>query len=44
MKYQKYLDFVNKHKQEIYEAEDFIWKHPETGYNEWETFLQKLCP
>lgn len=37
MKYQKYLDFVNKHKQEIYDAEDFIWKHPETGYNEWET-------
>ena len=37
MKYQKYLDFVNKHKQEIYEAEDCIWKHPETGYNEGET-------
>ena len=37
MKYQKYIDFVNKHKKEIYEAEEFIWSHPETGYNEWET-------
>ena len=33
MKYQKYIDFVNKHKKEIYEAEEFILSHPETGYN-----------
>ena len=34
---EKYIEFVNKYKKEIYEAEEFIWSHPETGYNEWET-------
>lgn len=28
---------VEKHTQEILEAERFIWQHPETGYKEYET-------
>jgi len=28
---------VEKHVDMIYEAEDYIWKHPETGYREWNT-------
>lgn len=29
--------FVEKHRQMILDAEDFLWKHPETGYREWKT-------
>lgn len=28
---------IEKHKQLIYDAEKFIWEHPETGYKEFET-------
>ena len=28
---------VEKHRKLIYDAEQFIGKHPETGYREWET-------
>ena len=26
-----------KHEDLIYETADYIWKHPETGYREWNT-------
>ena len=28
---------VEKHKQQILDAERFIWQHPKTGYKEFET-------
>ena len=28
---------VDKHRQEILDAERWIWKHPEVGYTEWQT-------
>ena len=28
---------AEKHADMIYEAADYIWKHPETGYREWNT-------
>ena len=34
---QKMAGLVQKHAAEIYEAERYIWKHPETGYKEWNT-------
>lgn len=33
----KIQNAVEKHKQEILDAERWIWKHPETGYGEWKT-------
>lgn len=35
--YEKLLEFVDKHREMIFEAERYIWKHPETGYKEWKT-------
>ena len=29
------LGLVEKHRDLIFEAEKFIWEHPETGYKEW---------
>lgn len=34
---QKYKDAVAKHRQLIFDALDYIWKNPETGYKEWKT-------
>ena len=28
---------VEKYRQDILDAERWIWKHPETGYTEWQT-------
>lgn len=33
----KYIKLVDKHKQLIYDAFDYIWANPETGYKEWKT-------
>jgi len=40
---QKIKTAVEKHTQRILDAERFIWKHPETGYKEFETsaFMEK---
>ena len=32
-----YADYVDKHRDLILDALDYIWKHPETGYKEWKT-------
>lgn len=37
MNTQFYLDIVNKHREEIFAAERYIWQHPESGYKEWNT-------
>ena len=34
---QLYKDMVAKHRQLIFDALDYIWKNPETGYKEWKT-------
>ena len=34
---QRYVESVNKHRQLILDALDYIWKNPETGYKEWKT-------
>ena len=34
---EKYIKAVEKNRQIIFDAHDFIWKHAETGYREWET-------
>ncbi len=34
---QKYIQYVEKHRQIILDAVDYIWKNPETGYKEWKT-------
>lgn len=34
---QKYKEAVAKHRQLIFDALDYIWKNPETGYKEWKT-------
>lgn len=31
------MQHVDKHRQLILDALDYIWKHPETGYREWKT-------
>ena len=31
----KYLRAVERHKGAILAAEKYLWKHPQTGYNEW---------
>ena len=33
----KYRELVEKHKDKILEVERYIWKHPESGYREWNT-------
>lgn len=33
----QYLDFVNKHRDLMFDALAYIWKNPETGYQEWKT-------
>ena len=35
--YKRYSSFVEKNKERIYSAIDYIWKHPEVGYKEWKT-------
>ena len=32
-----YETLVDKHREEIFAAEDYIWRHPETGFREWKT-------
>ena len=45
---QRYVESVNKHRQLILDAMDYIWKNPETGYKEEKAcakqveFLEKL--
>ena len=34
---QQYKQAVEKHSQMILDAQDYIWKNPETGYKEWKT-------
>ena len=34
---QKYISMVEKHRQKMLDAMDYIWKHPESGYREWNT-------
>lgn len=31
------MELTKKHETLIYETADYIWKHPETGYREWNT-------
>lgn len=31
------LSCVDQHRQLVFDAERYIWKHPESGYKEWET-------
>ena len=33
----KYIAYVEKHRDLILAANDYIWKNPETGYREWKT-------
>lgn len=33
----KYAQYVQKHRELILDAFDYIWKNPETGYREWKT-------
>jgi len=37
MEKQAYFDLVSKHRQKILEVERYIWKHPESGFKEWNT-------
>ena len=37
MQTQLYETLVDKHREEILAAEDYIWRHPETGFREWKT-------
>ncbi|MCL2517749.1 MAG: amidohydrolase, partial [Oscillospiraceae bacterium] len=39
---QKLLDLIDKHRELIENAENFLWANPETGYREWKSssFLQ----
>lgn len=30
-----YKEYVEKHRQLILDALDYIWKNPESGYKEW---------
>ncbi len=34
---QRYIECVNKHRQLMLDALDYIWKNPEPGYREWKT-------
>ena len=34
---QTYIQMVDKHRDRILDAFDYIWKNPETGYREWKT-------
>ena len=34
---EKYVEYVEKHRQLILDALDYIWKNPEIGYKEWKT-------
>lgn len=34
---EKYIAYVEKHRELILDALDYIWKNPETGYKEWKT-------
>ncbi|MBQ5739729.1 MAG: amidohydrolase [Oscillospiraceae bacterium] len=38
-----YIAYVEKHRNLILDAVDYIWKNPETGYKEWKThaYLEK---
>ena len=35
--YEQLFRNVEKHRERIYAARDFLWKHPETGYKEWKS-------
>lgn len=34
---QRYKEYVDRHRELILSAFDYIWKNPETGYREWKT-------
>ncbi len=34
---EEYIAMVDKHRERILSAFDYIWKNPETGYREWKT-------
>lgn len=36
-KTEKLIEMTAKHQALIYETADYIWKHPETGFREWNT-------
>lgn len=33
----QYIEYVEKHRELILAANEYIWKNPETGYREWKT-------
>lgn len=35
--YESYLSAIDRHKPRMMDAFDYIWKHPEIGYKEWQT-------
>ena len=37
MEFEAYKALVEKHRDLILEVEQYIWKHPETGFREWNT-------
>ena len=37
MNHQNFMDLVEKHKDEILAVERYVWKHPESGFREWNT-------
>jgi len=41
--YKQLFESVDKHRDLIFAAEEYIWNHPETGYREWKTsaYLEK---
>ncbi len=36
-KAEQLMEMTARHEDLIYETADYIWKHPETGYREWNT-------
>ena len=36
-KAEQLMEMTARHEALIYETADYIWKHPETGYREWNT-------
>ena len=41
MQTQLYETLIDKHREEILAAEDYIWRHPETANREWTTPAKK---
>ena len=41
---EKIINAVDKHTQLILDSERYLWKHPETGYREWQSsaYMEKV--